>query len=66
MVDSYDVTIFPAESIKNTVSKKAKLKTARQELLGIDNNYTTWFTDLEGKLMFRGLLNLQVQIDNNF
>ena len=25
-VDSYDVTIFPAESIKNSVSKKAKLK----------------------------------------
>ena len=55
MVDSYDVTIFPAESIKNTVSKKAKLKTARQELLGIDNNYTTWFTDLEGKSNVQGI-----------
>ncbi|XP_023334449.1 uncharacterized protein LOC111705966 isoform X2 [Eurytemora carolleeae] len=48
MVDCYDVTIFPAESIKNTVSKKAKLKKARQELLDIDNNYTACFTDLEG------------------
>ena len=55
MVDSYDVTIFPAESIKNTVSKKAKLKTARQELLGIDNNYTTWFTDLEGNSNVQGI-----------
>ena len=50
MVDCYDVTIFPAESTKNTVSKKAKLKTARQELLDINNNYTACFTDLEGKI----------------
>ena len=43
-MDSYDVTIFPAESIKNSVSKKAKLKAEAEE----DDKYSAWFFDLAG------------------
>ncbi|XP_023323607.1 uncharacterized protein LOC111697737 isoform X2 [Eurytemora carolleeae] len=48
VVDCYDVTIFPAESIKNTVSKKAKLKSTHGELIHVDNQYSAWFSDLAG------------------
>ncbi len=47
-MDCYDVTIFPAESIKNTVSKKAKLKSTHGELIHVDNQYSAWFSDLAG------------------
>jgi hypothetical protein len=43
-VDSYDVTIFPAESIKNSVSKKAKMRSEAEE----DDKYSAWFFDLAG------------------
>ncbi len=45
-MDSYDVTIFPAESIKNSVSKKAKLKAEAEE----DDKYSAWFFDLAGQI----------------
>jgi hypothetical protein len=48
-VDSYDVTIFPAESIKNSVSKKAKLKAEAEE----DDKYSAWFFDLAGARLIR-------------
>jgi hypothetical protein len=44
-VDSYDVTIFPAESIKNSVSKKAKMRSEAEE----DDKYSAWFFDLAGE-----------------
>ena len=46
-VDSYDVTIFPAESTKNTVSKKAKLK-GKHSNSHDDDKYSAWFFDLAG------------------
>ena len=47
-VDSYDVTIFPAESTKNTVSKKAKLK-GKHSNSHDDDKYSAWFFDLAGQ-----------------
>jgi len=41
VVDSYDVTIFPAESVNNSVTR------LREEIDG-DGNYAAWFYDLQG------------------
>ena len=41
-VDSYDVTIFPAETVNNS---KTLLPTAKDEKTGM---YTAWFFDLQG------------------
>ena len=49
-MDSYDVTIFPAENNKNTVSKKAKLKSKNQYPVE-DDKYSAWFFDLAGNYM---------------
>ena len=49
-VDSYDVTIFPAENTKNTVSKKAKLKSKNQYPIE-DDKYGAWFFDLAGTVV---------------
>ena len=51
-VDSYDVTIFPAESIKNTVTKKAKLKRKNPNPTE-DEKYSAWFFDLAGRKPLR-------------
>ena len=42
-VDSYDVTIFPAETVNNS---KTLLPTAKDEKTGM---YTAWFFDLQGR-----------------
>jgi len=54
-VDSYDVTIFPAENTKNTVSKKAKLKSKNQYPIE-DDKYSAWFFDLAGTVV--GVFNI--------
>ena len=41
IVDSYDVTIFPAESVNNSVTKL-------KEEIDKDGNYSAWFFDLQG------------------
>ena len=40
-VDSYDVTIFPAESVNNSVTRL-------KEEIDKDGNYSAWFFDLQG------------------
>ena len=40
-VDSYDLTIFPRESVNNSVTK---LKEEKDK----DGNYSAWFFDLQG------------------
>eukprot|EP00092_Neocalanus_flemingeri_P032028 GFUD01034810.1.p1 GENE.GFUD01034810.1~~GFUD01034810.1.p1 ORF type:complete len:905 (+),score=215.05 GFUD01034810.1:108-2822(+) len=41
VVDSYDVTIFPAESVNNSVTRL-------KEEIDKDGNYVAWFFDLQG------------------
>ena len=41
LVDSYDVTIFPAESVNNSVTRL-------KEEIDKDGNYSAWFFDLQG------------------
>ena len=43
-VNSYDVTIFPAESSKNSISKRAELTRENN-----DKKYSAWFCDLAGQ-----------------
>ncbi len=45
-VNSYDVTIFPAESSKNSVTKKAKLTINSMDKDA--DKYSAWFFDLAG------------------
>ena len=48
IVDSYDVTIFPAESVNNSVTK---LKEEIDKEIDKDGNYSAWFFDLQGGLV---------------
>ena len=43
-IDSYDVTIFPAESSKNSITKQPK----SVDDLENDDHYSAWFVDLNG------------------
>jgi hypothetical protein len=43
-IDSYDVTIFPAETSRNTITKMAK----SADDLARDENYSAVFLDLAG------------------
>ena len=54
-VNSYDVTIFPAESSKNSVTKKAKLTTNSMDKDA--DKYSAWFFDLAGKILTSSIQN---------
>ena len=55
IIDNYEVTIYPAESVKHshTIEAKSAMSSKKQDsemLLGIDPMmYETWFFDLQGK-----------------
>lgn len=47
-IDSYEVTIFPAETVKNTQTLPALSKMKKTLTSANDSTYHTWFYDLHG------------------
>ena len=67
IIDNYEVTIFPAESVNHSHTIPANCTGYDPEMKGADS-YSTWFYDLQGKIFhyFTGCLKAQCFFLNLF